>query len=251
MCLGISKIRLKSEHIDNYPEQDAFQERLGHFFRDRRLLDTALCHASYANENGLPNSNERLEFLGDSVLGMVTAHLLYETYPEASEGELSGYRAELVCRYALANWAEDLGLERVLKKGKSLRGAAPPSLLADAIEAVLGAVYLDGGYDAAARVVRRHLLSPVVFLSAGGELDAKSKLQARLQAETQEKNELPKYEILSVTGPSHCPLFKVSVHVRGKIWIGKGPNRKTAELEAAAAALEFIEKEELEKQENH
>jgi ribonuclease-3 len=225
-------------------ELGAFQERLGYFSRDRGLFTTALCHASYANENGLPDSNERLEFLGDSVLGMVTAHVLYETYPEESEGELTSHRMEFVCRDALARWAEALGLERVLKKGKSLKGAASPSLLADAVEAVLGAVYLDGGYEAAERVVRRYLFGAGTFLLGGGELDAKSRRQSRLQAEGQEKQEkngLPRYEILSVTGPSHSPTFSVSVRVKGKTWLGKGQSRKAAELDAAAAALEDLE----------
>ena len=241
-----------SSHFKNMPEPDltedhqelgAFQEELGYFFRDRGLLTTALCHASYANENGLPRSNERLEFLGDSVLGMVTAHVLYETYPDASEGELTGHRVEFVCRDALARWAGTLGLERVLKKGKSLKGAASPSLLADAVEAALGAVYLDGGYDAATRVVRRYLFGSGTSLPDAGELDAKSRLQVLLQAEDQGKNALPKYETLSVTGPSHSPSFRVAVRVNGKTFTGEGPSRKAAELEAAAAALKCLEKE--------
>jgi len=240
------------DHANDRSKLDVFQEKLGYFFRDRGLLTAALCHASYANENGLPGSNERLEFLGDAVLGMVTAHVLYETCPEASEGELTSYRVEFVCRDALVRWAEVLGLDDVLKKGKSLKGAepkgaapkgasnTPPSMLADAVEAVLGAVYLDGGHDAAVRVVRRYFF---VFssLSGAGELDAKSRLQARLQADAQEKGELPKYEILSVTGPSHSPTFSVAIRVKGKTWHGKGPNRKAAELEAAAAALEYLD----------
>ena len=226
---------------ENAPsELRAFQEKLGYFFRDRGLLTTALCHASYANENGLADNNERLEFLGDSVLGMVTAHMLYETYPSATEGELTGHRVEFVCRDSLARWAEVLELSQILKKGKSLKGATPTSLLADAVEAVLGAVFLDGGYDAAVRVVRRYLFGAGTFLPGGGELDAKSRLQARLQAND---SGLPRYEILSVTGPSHSPTFNVAVHAEGKTWLGKGPNRKTAELEAAAAALECLEKE--------
>lgn len=227
---------------ENYHSRlSVFQEELGYFFRDRGLLVSALCHASYANENGLPGNNERLEFLGDSILGMITAHVLYETYPEASEGELTSHRMEFVCRDALARWAEALELSVVLKRGKSLKGALPPSMLADAVEAVLGSVYLDGGYDAAVRVVRRYL-----FVSAGkppgscGELDAKSKLQALLQADSHDKSGLPKYEILSVTGPSHSPAFSVAVRVKGKTWHGKGPSRKAAELEAAAAALEWM-----------
>ena len=228
---------------DDPSKLGALQEKLGYFFRDRGLLYTALCHASYANENGLPDSNERLEFLGDSVLGMATAHVLYETLPEAGEGELTSHRSDFVRRDSLARWGEALGLSGALMKGKSLKGAASPSLLADAAEAVLGAVYLDGGYDAAMRVVRRYLFGSDILLPGGMEQDAKSRLQARLQAAGQGENALPRYEILSVTGPSHAPSFSVSVRAEGRTWLGKGPNRKAAELAAAAAALECLEKE--------
>ncbi|MDR1979319.1 MAG: ribonuclease III [Synergistaceae bacterium] len=213
---------------------DEFQEKLGYFFRDRGLLKTALCHASYAHENGLPESNERLEFLGDSVLGMVVAHILYEARPDATEGELSHYRVEFVCRDALVRWAESLGLARVLLKGRSLKTHTPPSLFADAMEAVLGAVYLDGGYDAAVRTIRRYLFGSRTALLDSRELDAKSRLQTLLQAEDMG---LPQYEALSVTGPSHSPWFSVQVRVAGKTWNGEGTSRKTAELAAAAAAL--------------
>ena len=211
-----------------------FQEKLGYFFRNRGLLETALCHASYAHDNGLTESNERLEFLGDSVLGMVVSHVLYEARPEAAEGELSNYRAELVCRGALVRWAENLGLYCVLMKGKSLKMNTPPSLFADAMEAVLGAVYLDGGYDAAVRVIRRCLFGAGTALLDGRDLDAKSRLQILLQAKDMG---LPQYETLSVTGPSHSPLLKVRVRVGGKVWSGTGTSRKTAELAAAAEAL--------------
>jgi ribonuclease-3 len=225
----------------NTPELVAFQEKLGYSFRDRGLLTTALCHASYAHENGVPESNERLEFLGDSVLGMITAHVLYETHPDAGEGELTGHRVEFVCRDALVRWAEALGLFGVLKTGKSLKGTASPSLLADAVEAVLGAVYLDGGFEAAERVVRRYLFGAGILSAGGVEQDAKSRLQALLQADGGE-NGLPRYEILSVTGPSHSPTFHVAVCVKGRVWRAQGPSRKAAELEAAAAALECQEK---------
>ena len=216
---------------------NSFQENLGYFFHDRGLLETALCHSSYANENGLPNSNERLEFLGDSVLGMAVAHKLYETYPDASEGELSNYRVEFVCRDALFGWAQSLDLATVLLKGKSLKGVFPPSIFADAMEAVLGAVYLDGQYDAAVRVVQRYLFGANKALASGGERDAKSMLQACLQGDDLE---LPRYEILSVKGPSHAPLFLIQVRAAGKIWSGEGGNRKEAELKAAAAALKDL-----------
>jgi ribonuclease-3 len=214
---------------------DEFQEKLEYLFRNRGLLETALCHASYAHENGLAESNERLEFLGDSVLGMVVSHVLYEARPEATEGELSNYRVEFVCRDALVRWAESLGLDSVLMKGKSLKARTPPSLFADAMEAVLGAVYLDGGYDAAARVIRRYLFRSGTALLDGRDLDAKSKLQVLLQAKDMG---LPQYEILSVTGPPHSPLFSVRVRAGGNTWNGTGASRKTAELAAAAAALE-------------
>jgi len=223
--------------VDENSDLLAFQENLGYFFRDRGLLTTALSHASFAYENGRMDSNERLEFLGDSVLGLITAHVLYETLPDATEGELTENRADFVCRDALSQWAERLDIGRVLRTGKSLENI-PPSIFADATEAVLGAVYLDGGYDAAVRVVRRYLFGRGV---GGRELDAKSRLQTLLQAEHMG---LPRYETLSVTGPSHSPSFNVRVHVAGKIWPGKGASRKAAEMAAATAALEELAREE-------
>ncbi|MDR2178851.1 MAG: ribonuclease III [Synergistaceae bacterium] len=212
-----------------------FQAKLGYFFRNETLLETALCHASYAHDHNLPESNERLEFLGDAVLGLVVSHVLYEARPDAAEGELSNYRVEFVCRGALVRWAEKLGLDKVLRKGKSLKNHTPPSLFADAVEAVLGAVYLDGGYDAAVRTIRRYLFGSGTALLDDKDLDAKSKLQVLLQSKDMG---LPQYETLSVTGPSHSPLFSVRVRVAGKSWSGTGASRKTAELAAAAAALE-------------
>jgi ribonuclease-3 len=215
----------------------AFQENLGHVFRDGGLLETALRHASHAYENGLPDTNERLEFLGDSVLGMVVAHILYEAWPDADEGELSNGRVEFVRSGALVRWAEDLGLPNVILTGKSLRGGVPSSVFADAMEAVLGAVYLDGGRDAAARVIRRYLFRSGVFNDPGErEPDAKSRLQVFSQAG---EEGLPKYEVLSVTGPSHSPLFRARVYVgtNSRFWEGEGPSRKAAELAAASHAL--------------
>ncbi|MDR1623219.1 MAG: ribonuclease III [Synergistaceae bacterium] len=230
--MGFDSINFDTTNDESLNE---FQKKLGYFFRDRGLLETALCHASYAHENGLTESNERLEFLGDSVLGMVVSHVLYEARPDATEGELSNYRVEFVCRDALVRWAENLELPRVLMKGKSLKTHTPPSLFADAMEAVLGAVYLDGGYDAAVRATRRYLFGSGTALLDGRDLDAKSRLQVLMQAKDMG---LPQYETLSVTGPSHSPLFSVRVRVGGKTWNGTGASRKAAELTAAAAALE-------------
>jgi ribonuclease-3 len=227
-----------ADTFPSYPENSAsalreFQKKLGYSFRDGGLLTTALRHASYAYENGLTGSNERLEFLGDSVLGMIVAHVLYETCPNASEGELSRRRVEFVCRDALARWAEGLDLSHVLMKGKSLKNSVSSSVFADAMEAVLGAVYLDGGFDAAVRVIRRYLFGSEPSAN-GGTPDAKSRLQVLLQAG---EEGLPRYEILSMTGPSHSPLFRVRVQAAGRAWEGEGPSRKAAELEAASRAL--------------
>jgi ribonuclease-3 len=223
--------------VDDFCELRAFQERLGYFFRDGELLKTALRHSSFAYENGLSESNQRLEFLGDAVLGLITAHVLYEVRPSAAEGKLSSYRAALVCKEALVRWATRLDLARVVMTGKSVRRSSP-SILADAMEAVLGAVYLDGGYDAAMRTVRRYLLGSGVSLPGEGDPNAKSSLQNLLQAADMG---LPRYEVLSVTGPSHAPSFKVMVHAAGRTWEGEGPSRKAAEAAAAAAALTNLE----------
>jgi ribonuclease-3 len=225
--------------VDEFSELRAFQERLGYFFRDGELLKTALRHTSFAYENGLSESNQRLEFLGDAVLGLITAHILYELRPSAAEGKLSSFRAALVCKEALVRWAERLGLACVVMTGKSLRRSSP-SVLADAVEAVLGAVYLDGGYDAAVRTIRRYLLEPGASLPGDGEPDAKSSLQNLLQAADMG---LPRYQVLSVTGPSHAPQFRVFVYAAGRTWEGEGPSRKAAEAEAAAAALTELDKE--------
>jgi hypothetical protein len=143
---------------------------------------------------------------------------------------------EFVCRDALARWAEGMNLAHVLMKGKSLKNSVSPSVFADAMEAVIGAVYLDGGFDAAVRVIRRYLFGSETSAN-GGTPDAKSRLQVLLQAG--EKG-LPRYEILSMTGPSHSPLFRVRVHAGGRAWEGEGSNRKAAELKAAARALSAL-----------
>ena len=212
-----------------------FQEALGYFFRDGELLQTALRHSSFAHERGGLPCNERLEFLGDSVLGLTVTQLLYETYPESSEGELSALKAELVCEKALACWADALSLARVLSCGKSMRGVTPPSLYADALEAVLGAVFLDGGYEAAGRVVQRRLFRLEGELTEADESrDAKSRLQTWFQ--TRDWG-LPRYELVSVDGPSHSPHFQVRVRLGNIECMGTGRTRKEAESSAASSAL--------------
>ncbi|NLL36065.1 MAG: ribonuclease III [Fretibacterium sp.] len=217
------------------------QEALGYFFRDGELLKAALRHSSFAHERGETDSNERLEFLGDAVLGATVAKQLYEAYPDESEGELTQLRAKLVCKKALARWAAELELGRLLVCGKSMLGHIPSSVYADALEAVLGAVFLDGGYEAVERVVRRHLfLDADVFLRED-DLDVKSRLQVLLQARDMG---LPQYELLSVTGPSHSPLFRVRLRVGNLDCLGLGSSRKRAERSAAELALHSLEETE-------
>ena len=209
-----------------------FQERLGYFFNEEGLLEEALCHSSFSNEHGLCVCNERLEFLGDSVLGFIVARALFQRYPDAEEGKLTQKRADLVCGRALAAHARELDIPALLLHGHSMRdGALPDSICADAVEAVLGAVCLDGGVGAAEQVVERLFLS-----EKQAELDVspKSRLQAWLQARG---IPLPRYEILSVSGPPHAPVFSVRLFVNGVERIAEGTTRRGAESAAAEQVL--------------
>lgn len=218
---------------------DGLQELLGYRFKDRGLLEEALCHASFAHEHGLALSNQRLEFLGDSVLGFLVARVLYERHPRATEGELSRMRSSLVCGASLCRQAEALGVAKVLLRGRSMRGRPlPPSLCEDALEALIGAVCLDGGIAEAERVVRR------LFFGGGegqGEqaepTDAKSRLQILLQAQD---GGVPRYEVVSVSGPSHSPRFQVQLRAGRVESLGCGASRREAEAAAAERALQKL-----------
>ncbi|MCL2146815.1 MAG: ribonuclease III [Synergistaceae bacterium] len=212
-----------------------FESKLGYTFHDRELLELALCHSSYANENGLPNSNERLEFLGDAVLELSVSHLLFNSYINSTEGDLTRKRANIVRHESLVIWGQYMEIRDIILKGKSLRNSCPDSIYSDAIEAVIGAIYIDGGYDEAFRVVKRHV---AFLLKSDDDFDSKSQLQILLQIK---KNEVPIYEIISVEGPDHAPIFKVKVIVDGKEWTGQGASKKAAETSAAGKALEELE----------
>ena len=219
---------------------DALQDALGYHFKDGGLLEEALCHSSFANEHGLPINNERLEFLGDSVLGFVIARALYHTYPDAPEGELTRIRAELVCGASLTKKAEALGVPALLLHGNSMKdGALPSSICEDAMEALLGAVCLDGGITAAERVIRGMFLREAGTRAA--VLDPKSQLQIWLQAR---EFPLPHYELASVTGPSHAPIFEAKARANGLERTASGSTRKGAESAAAALLLEALQAEE-------
>ncbi|QJA06080.1 ribonuclease III [Thermosulfurimonas marina] len=229
-----------------YPRLPELERRLGVRFRDPGLLVQALIHRSYAAEKKLPPGadNERLEFLGDAVLSAVITHLLFERFPEASEGELSRMRAWLVREERLARIAERLGLfEFVLVSRGEARSGGPKkaSILAGALEAVIGAIYLDGGYGKVFECLRRLFARLLPQARRGMEADYRSRLQELTQALFRET---PTYEVVSEKGPSHAPIFEVEVRVGERVLgRGKGRSKKEAAQEAARKALDILEKE--------
>jgi ribonuclease-3 len=222
---------------------EALEARIAYRFMDRSLLAEALTHRSYANESrerGLPD-NERLEFLGDAVLDLVVGHDLFVTHGHADEGELSRLRAELVSAPALARLATDLGLGECLRLGRGEArsgGRHKESLLADSLEAVVGAVFVDAGYPAAAAVAGR-LFAPYLHADAApAGHDFKTRLQELLQARQQP---LPDYVLAAAHGPDHQRRYEVEVLIAGTIaGRGTGPTKKRAEQDAARDALDHL-----------
>lgn len=214
---------------------DWLQQRLGCRFADNELLIRALTHRSVGSDN-----NERLEYLGDAVLSFVVAEMLFEAHPEASEGELSRYRASLVSGDALGAVALELGLGELLNLGEGERksgGKWRASILADALEALIGAVYLDQGLDAARAVAARLLQRRLEELPGACELkDAKTRLQEWLQGRGLG---LPEYKVLEISGEPHEQLFRIRCDI-GELAIAaeaQGSSRRRAEQEAASLVL--------------
>jgi ribonuclease III len=219
------------------------QNRLGHFFRDENLLRLALTHPSVAHEaNAATAHNQRLEFLGDAVLGLVLARALYEKFPGADEGALTKSRAKLVNAASLANHARALGLgaHLILSRGEENTGGRErTSALADAFEAVLGAIFLDGGFEAVREFVRREFAASIgeLDLPAGIE-NPKGELQEFLQAQSPVA---PEYEFIAASGPDHDRVFECTVKRAGvELARGSGKSKKAAESAAALAALEKL-----------
>lgn len=213
---------------------EKLQEDLGYTFTDIALLRTALTHSSFANEQQ-KSSYERLEFLGDSILGMMVAEFLYQKTPKLSEGELTRSRSALVCEDSLVLVAKDLHLDRYifLGRGEIARGARP-SILADVVEAILAAIYLDGGIKPAKEMVQRLILSknPSEF---AGIKDFKTALQELVQ---QKANHQLSYLLVGQSGPDHLKEFEVSVLVNDVVMgTGKGKSKKEAEQQAAKTAF--------------
>ena len=213
---------------------------IGYRFRNITLLQNALAHSSYANErwhNSLM-SNERLEFLGDSILGMLVADHLYRNFPDRPEGELTRMRADMVCERALAQIAQRIGLGEHLLLGKGEEqsgGRSRDSILADAVESVIAACYLDGGMDAAKQFVQKFVLEQMSIASVNNK-DYKTALQERVQ---QKRNQVLAYALVGESGPDHDKHFEVELTLNGEvIGRGVGSSKKRAEQDAARVALE-------------
>jgi ribonuclease-3 len=221
------------------------EKKLRHRFKRPELLELAITHRSYANERGSEQHYERLEFLGDAVLGLVTGDWLYRRHPELPEGELSRMKAQLVSRAMLAHFAAALELGKALRLGvgeERTGGRDKPSLLADSMEAIFGALYLDGGLATAAKVIEI-MLGPILDEAEGRSqllgADAKTRLQEIAQARGWE---LPQYRHIAASGPDHDRVYSVECWLAGGYsGRGEGSSKKLAEQRAAANALEHLE----------
>lgn len=217
-----------------------FEEIIGYKFKDKSLLQTALTHSSYANEmNGKVDYNERLEFLGDSVLGMITAEFLFTHHPEMPEGKLTKTRASMVCEKSLHKFAQSIKLGEFMYLGKgeiNTGGRERPSILADAFESLIAAIYLDAGFEEAKKFVlgfisNADIEEPVIT-------DYKTALQEIVQ---RNPGEYLEYFMVGESGPDHCKTFIVEVHLNNNvIGTGEGRSKKQAEQMAAKATLRLM-----------
>ena len=222
------------------PDIKELQQKLEYEFKNEALLLRALSHSSYVNENhSADGSNERLEFLGDSVLGLITAENFFMNYKDFPEGELTKLRAAMVCEKSLAGFAREIELGKYLMLGKGemiTGGRERPSIQADAFEAVIAAIYLDGGMEAAKKFVLKYIDEAIRRHQS--VKDYKTMLQEVIQ---RNPGEIIEYVLVGETGPDHDKRFEVEVHLNSNV-IGKGvgKSKKRAEQEAAREALELM-----------
>jgi len=214
-----------------------FQDGIGYHFKNEQLLKQALTHSSYANEKHLKklSDNERLEFLGDAVLEVISSEFLFQNYPKLTEGQLTKLRASIVCEPTLATCTEEIHLGDYLFLGKgedNTGGRMRKSVLSDAMEAVIGAIYLDGGFASAKEFVLKYIMTDIEHKHLF--YDSKTILQEVVQGEHEQLT----YVLLGETGPDHDKTFEVGVLIGNKeISTGKGHTKKAAEQEAAYQAL--------------
>jgi len=207
---------------------------LGYRFKDKEKLRLAITHSSYANEHNC-NSNERIEFLGDAVLELASSEFLYETFPDVPEGKLTKLRASFVCERALSNIAEKIGLPQYILLGRgeeATGGRTRPSVVSDAFEAVIGAVYLDGGFAAAKDLVIR-----IIFADLDKQFffDSKTALQELVQSKGESD---PVYTVISEEGPAHNKRYTVEVSVGGEV-VGVGTDTSKKHAAQAAALIAY------------
>jgi ribonuclease-3 len=220
------------------PDFSGLEERLGYTFENRELIMEAVTHASFSNENSLSACNERLEFLGDAVLELCVSEILYHQYPLDSEGDLSERRASIVCEDSLGSWARHIDLREILRLGKGLSrsgGKDQPVICADAAEALFGAVFLDGGFEAARNVIDR-FFRYIVAVNGVVPRNPKAQLQETMESMGYGK---PEYSLSRQSGPPHAPVFVVTVSSSGRV-IGEGEGRTIREAERKAAEMGLV-----------
>ena len=215
---------------------ETLESRINYKFKNIGLLKTALTHSSYVNEHPREHAEcyERLEFLGDSILGMVTAELLFRWAPSLPEGKMTRIRAELVCEESLHRVAIELGLGQWMRLGRgeeNSNGRERPSILADMVEAVIAAIYLDGGMESATRFIRRCVLNHADDFILNRSRDNKTELQEIVQQQT---GSTIRYEMTGESGPDHNKRFSYAVYVN-EVLAGEGEGRTKKEAEQAAA----------------
>ncbi len=224
-------------------DRTVLQQTLNYYFKDKTLLEEALRHSSFVNEQGDPDlrDNERLEFLGDAVLNLTVGHLLIRRFPELKEGDLSKIRSGLVNDSRLASLAAGIRLNDYLLLGKGellTRGRKKKSILAAAFEALIAAIYLDAGFDTACQIISAHfssLLTPAVVQTIGRDY------KSRLQETTQERQlPMPQYSLIEANGPDHDKTFRVQVAVDALVAVGEGKSKKTAEQIAAKEIIKML-----------
>ena len=210
------------------------EQKIGYVFKDKSLIERALMHSSYTNEKHLKKyeCNERLEFLGDAVLELVSSAYLFNEFPKVSEGELTKTRASMVCEPSLAMCARDIGLGDYLLLGKgeeATGGRKRDSITSDAMEALIGAIYLDGGFTNAKEFIHHFILTDLEDKKLF--YDSKTIVQANMTGNVS-------YELIDEQGPDHNKIFEVEARIGGKAWgCGKGSSKKSAEQQAAYEAI--------------
>ncbi len=228
--------------------QKLFLESIGYRFSDISLFETALTHSSYANDKGLEytSNNERLEFLGDAVLELVSSRFIFDEHPDMVEGEMTTLRASLVCEQSLAEAARQIGLDKHLILGhgeEKTGGRMRDSIQSDAFEALIGAIYLDGGYDEAEKFIKKYILTDIEHKRL--YYDSKSKLQEIVQSYFHESASIV-YDVVDESGPAHDKLFTIGLKVQGKEFTkATGHTKKKAEQEAAYQALLMLKDKDL------